>query len=384
MKKYAINVDKVELTLIKKNEVGLELFDSLIPNESDIDLFQINQQDYKENYRLKEFTLMLDRNGISRMYNFCYSVYYGMEEVAKLYLDNRTSKEYINLKINNELLYNETQYFEVVNKFLSVFGVQINNFSSLDIAIDARKNLIKLFDKYYLDEKNYHFVSKSVKSNNPDGDVSEYSKKKRNGTKNSTYYIGKINTTGKQVCIYNKTLELETSYKPYINHEQLAGNSDVFRFELRLRNNYIKRHYVIEHDKIFDVEYLKLLMNENLDNFIDFRLKYKQYKPAQCEKVQLFDLSPKNQNCKLLKPVKTEKKATGIKVSSLQKRSLKDLIQLAIINDSHDELMDCMKKAEKYNLLDYYRELTSGINLTKIKKEVKPYTTEGFDFDNLF
>lgn len=386
IRQYLINVDKVELTLIRKNEEGLDLFDTILPKESDVDLFEINQQDYKENYRLKEFTLILDRNGISRMYNFCYSVYYGLEEVAKLYLDNRTSKEYINLKINNELLYNETQYFEVVNKFISVFNVQINNFSSFDIAIDCRKNLIKLFDKYYENEAKYHFVSKSIRGDNPDGDVSEFSKKKRNGTKNSTYYIGKINVTGKQVCIYNKTIELQSSYKPYIEeaHEQLSGTSDVYRLELRLRNNYIKRHYVIEHDKIFDVDYLKEIMNQNLDNFIDFRMKHKQYKPAQCKKIYLFDLSAKNKKCQLLKPVKKEKKATSINVAKLQKRSLKDSIQLAILNDSHDELIDCMKKAEKYNLVEYYRELTNGINLTKIKKDVKPYTTKGFDFDNLF
>lgn len=364
VKDYIICLDKVELTLVRStdNEESGDLFN--MPIEPAVDLFSVGQSCYNMAYKSGEFTLT-HNNGLNRMYNFSYTVYYGVDEIGTVLLDNRISKEYISLKIKNELLYDSEYFYEVVNKFLVEFNLQINNFSALDIAIDCRKNLIKLFDKYYEDEANYHFVSNCRRSDNEDGEVSEFNQKKRNGEKNISYYIGKKDS-GKQVCIYNKSKQLETVSKPYISdlHNQLSGVKDVYRFELRLKNSYVSKYQdKIDYHRIFDVNYLKDIMNRCLDRFIDFRLKYKNYRPTQCQKVELFDLTTAG-SAKVLIPLKKNK--TKLNNTSKEDRTFIKLgTKKAMQKNSHKDLMYIRGKAIECNQLDYFEELTKGVKLDK-------------------
>jgi hypothetical protein len=387
---YVTGIDKLELTL-KQRELTNPSFDELYPtvDSSKTELFLISCTNFQNVYEYKGFVLM-NRHKSTQSYNMTYNLSYHGVYIGWLQLDSRNSGygSYIGFKADNRFLYS-IGCKEVIRLFLEVFDLQINNYTALEIFIDSRQNIEKHFVTLYNDKQSYRFCTQA-KCINYSGSIALNQTITPKNYKPS-FYIG-ADDTGKRIAIYNKTREIAAKgKKDYITefHEDhlINGDGDVYRFELRLKNRYLKnKNYSIELDHLFDTDYMKTIIQGNLPKFFEFR-ENTNIRQARCKPIKFinFDIKTAFTVRNGLAPSNNDSRQT--KSSNIDKSKIsiiKKMIKVAVDEYSKDGLEIARETAIRYDLLYLFESETRYIEFIKPKvksKEADHFTD--FDFDSI-
>lgn len=229
---FTINLDALQLRLNHTEISSLDLT-NLLPTSA--------QYIY---HRGKTTLTQLPDDKKSKYYYLSYSVAVADTIIGTIDVKPVQAKfagDLVLLRVANELLYS-TSYLDLIRSFMDDFNLKINNYSRLDIAIDTNINMMKRFEKYFFNEKDYHFHRNKKQI----CEVNMFSNVKRNGIANNTVYLAK-NRNGKSLTLYDKKTEIETSsHKDYITAYHASNNLDVdktiWRLELSITNSAIKTY----------------------------------------------------------------------------------------------------------------------------------------------
>lgn len=180
----------------------------------------------------------------------CYSACYGFklkgsqEIVFRIFWSNYLQPEFHALKIENWVFYTQISINQLIDDFINLSGVEFSHNQCLDLAYDIDRPIIcgKTFDNIVTlhgqqrirREARYRRSFFGATINNDDKITIE-------GKQHTeTIYFGKWNFC---VKCYNKTVELNKSEKKYIRdiYLKLGASGDVYRFELSLQNEAMRR-----------------------------------------------------------------------------------------------------------------------------------------------
>lgn len=389
---YIVGLDKLELTLKPQTNQPFNPVKYFRNDDDDrLNLFEIGVTDFSEVYEYKDFILE-NKHKASTNYNMTYDLHFQGQYIGRLLLDNRNNNysSYVAFKVDNRFLY-DPNCKNVIKRFLSDFGLQINNYSSLDIYIDSRQNIDALFVQRFNDKKNVRFNTR-VKHIDYFGRISVDESIEATNFKPSFYMGSK--KTGKGLVIYNKTLEIaEKSKKDYISelHDDLLVNNygdPVYRFELRLMNTYLKsKKYVLDLDLLFDEDYLKTIVKGSLPNFFDFR-ENSDVRISRCTPLSFIDFDIKT-NYKVKGGLIDSNNDSRQTISSLNRdrtkiNVIKKMIKLAVMEYDLKALQLAKLTAISYNLMDVYKAETKNVSF--VKPVVKPtvFDVTDIDLDSLF
>lgn len=295
--KYKINVDKLTLCYnVSSTSILQNIKDDLVLNLLDFKLVKIDSRHFENAYSIQflwnyddseklewktfgqlKFNLKIDKN---------------KEVLVKrvwIYFDNRTLyTEY----------YHGTNLIRLVEILVNALDLEYNNISSLDIAFDTTKNIVKLLTKM-IRNKDFttHLNTKEIKDRTIEQSEIKFLKKgnlNRFIENSTSLYIHQKDKDGFGLTLYNKSKEIqESSHKEYIKEwNGMNCKQTIYRAEVRLKNEHIKK-YLNDNNITFSCE---LFNNEDFlyDCFVSFvnRLIYfkkdnKEYNIIDILKLQL-------------------------------------------------------------------------------------------------
>lgn len=325
-----------------------DIFSKMILDKDDI--FEIeNYQILIQNQRTQHF------NKVAKVFQNGVQVATATFESNKPHiLKNRSL-----LKLDNTLFYDGT-YLEFCNDFIKTFNINHVTISKIDIAVDGI-NLnqfiydysIKKIDPNYFfrvrDTDNINFNSVN-NFNLSDSQIYSFTIGQIGNKKND------ISRSPKFFRYYNKTKEIRDNdyQKEYINHYHnkngLTG-SDVYRFEVSLNSDYIKRNNITIYD-FFEKKqnFLEQLFMLSLENSFEFRFRTSS-NVAYCRKFEIFENI--FQSPDFVKAVKKPKEKTRtIKIAI--KRQFQEIAVGKLINKSTEY---------KNNLIEHINTLIQEFKL---------------------
>lgn len=188
--------------------------------------------------------------------------------------DNR----YVWLKVDNKLLYGDN-LTDILGMIKNALNLTYNNLTSLDLAMDSKKNFVYAIRKLYKDKnvativngKEIHDRKKSI----PELHITY--KVTLDRLKDPTFYCCQREAVqnkrnGIYVCAYNKLAEMEeSSHKEYIA-EYYGCPKSLHRLEVRLNYDYLKRfESEDESNLLFNREALTDIFHDALSRVIRFR-----------------------------------------------------------------------------------------------------------------
>ena len=190
---------------------------------------------------------------------------------------------YIWLKVDNKLLY-ESDWTNILRGLKRVLNLTYNNITSLDLAMDSKKNFVYVIRKLYKD-KNITTIVNGKEIEDRKKSIPEFHityKVSLDRIKDPTFYCCQKEAVqnkrnGIYICAYNKLAEIEeSSHKSYI--AEFYGNSkSLHRLEVRLNYDYLKRfESEDESNLLFSNEALADIYYDALSRVIRFRKKRKR------------------------------------------------------------------------------------------------------------
>ena len=232
---FTINLDALHIQLNHSLPVSL-------------DLTRLQPSTALPVYKLGATTLTLLSDGTCNpAYHMCYSVSVNSKKIGTIDVNPIRATYAANLiqfRTDNQLLYS-TDLLSLIRQFMSDTNLLFHNYSKLDIAVDTTSDLMTRFEEYFFNSDKYHFHrnKSQIESLNTFGTIY------RNGETNYTIYLAK-NKTGRSMKLYNKSIEIdESSKKHYISDYHAANglpsNKDVWRLELSITNNAIKKYETV-------------------------------------------------------------------------------------------------------------------------------------------
>ena len=200
----------------------------------------------------------------------CGHIYFGR------YGDDDSS--YIWLKIDNRLLY-EGNMADILRELKNTLNLTYNNITSLDLAVDSKKNFVYTIRKLYKDKNVATIVNgKEIydrKKSIPELHITY--KVTLDRLKDPTFYCCQREAVqnkrnGIYVCAYNKLAEIEeSSHKEYVA-EYYGCPKSLHRLEVRLNYDYLKRfESEDESNLLFNREVLTDIFHDALSRVIRFR-----------------------------------------------------------------------------------------------------------------
>ena len=257
--KQVINIDYLELS-----------FNGIIPTTSTNQSINLNNKCYIELIK------KLDSN----FYN-----------VGEIFIENRfvgiikfnprngfLDENVIHFKLENSLLYhsNFTDYIEYLK---SLFTYQY--IIRIDVALDiVRSNILRRLNTIYKSRKTF------LKGKSNETLITNQ--------KQLLQYILGSNKSQKSLKVYNKSKELQTSGKNYIQHFwKINGidyqNNEVERIELTLRTNHSKH---IDYTQLNNSDYLSSILTTHFKNYFEFYRITNERNKQRKRNVEIFKLKP--------------------------------------------------------------------------------------------
>lgn len=279
-------------------------------------------------------------------------------------------------KLENNLLY-QSDFLELLNGFLDHYQAKITNISRVDIAIDNIGYLIPFLNDYWRNNQDKKVLrkGKKVRKTKKSG-FSCY-----NETKENSYFLESQNTlyldessniingfrfgsrqSNKYITIYNKTNELETSNKKYIERfwqeNGIDTNNPVYRFELRLESEAVKAIKDFDISKINEAGYLASIVRTHIRNYFDF-VYNTDSNISRCKPIELFNFEQMQgtllQKCKQ-KDINDRYKAK-ITIHCLFKLTLEKRISEKTYQEVKNYINELL---EKFDLNDWFLDRLTG------------------------
>lgn len=176
------------------------------------------------------------------------------------------SDDVVHLKIDNKLLYS-VECGKHINYIINVLGFTYSHIKRIDIAIDSNNVDVISFMKKYMNSTKIRVKGREKRINT--GTLGKAAQSVNFGSPAS----------GKQIRIYNKTVEVVRSGKDYIfDFYTLNGlnydTAEVQRVELTLRTKYTKN---IDIHRLSDANYLASICRTNFKNYFEFISEYREH-----------------------------------------------------------------------------------------------------------
>ncbi|MFD2721415.1 hypothetical protein ACFST9_22060 [Hymenobacter monticola] len=197
-------------------------------------------------------------------YHVAYNIIIDKQRFGTLLLDRtkfyHCDNNLFKLQLTNHTCY--TAWLPKLHLFLTSFHLEVNNITALEISMDTNTDILSDFFHYFNQPDVFHLVS-GLK---PASNIERYGELYRDGSTVDTFYLGK---TSKKVKIYNKSLDIVKKGKHYITDYHKANgldiDSQIFRLELALTNNALKRSTTVYKHK-YNGEELSVYQYEKLSN----------------------------------------------------------------------------------------------------------------------
>lgn len=127
----------------------------------------------------------------------------------------------------------------VWNEIANEIGLEFNDITKIEIALDTTYNIIKKTRKYITNDDDYiMFINGNII--NDDYDIPDYcecfSRKRKRLNKNPSLYFRQKKSCGPQLKIYDKSREIIKTNKQYIADWLNFGNRPIYRAEVVVRN----------------------------------------------------------------------------------------------------------------------------------------------------
>lgn len=385
---YTICLDRLELML----KDAYDIFEALPVNFA-----AITRSTALPSYTVKGITLELASKCENKNYHVAYYIIIDDQRFATLYLDRtkfyQSDNDLYKLQLTNRTCY--TNWLPNLNRFLTAYQLMINNITYLEISLDTNTDILDQFLYYFEQPEKYHLVS-GLK---PTEKINRFGELYRNGETNDTFYMGKA---GKKLAIYNKTLEIKDSHKYYITDYHKANgldiDKDIYRMELRLMNNALKRSdtvYIHKHtsEKLTTYQHNKLANKGELKTVN----QYQKHTNKTTVNVSVDDLTDANKLSglfKLLFPSALQfRKADNIRVSrctdiqfvkfktiseinyintvdktkqrdtNMNKNTIHQILKMYAKTKDTELQRTARKLATEYNLVDYYDQIVKRLHL---------------------
>lgn len=140
--------------------------------------------------------------------------------------------------------YNHQSDIEYIS---SVLGLELNNFTEIELAADVNFNIIAKIQRFIKDYEDFDMIlnGKRVSDENRklEGVGEYYGRSRAKRDKYPTLYFKQANVDGLQLKIYDKTKEIieENPTKKYIEEWNDFGSAHIYRIELTIRNDHFKK-----------------------------------------------------------------------------------------------------------------------------------------------
>ncbi len=268
---------------------------------------------------------------------------------------NKLNPDTIQLHIENQNFYDDTDLKSIIETFLFRFSIKYNNLTRVDVYLDSYgfQNGITLNDLDYLLDAGEIITNTRVK------DKSKYSKKVENRFMTTGFTWGS-RSTGRYLRIYNKTLELLHGSKVWIDeHHKLNGlvDHDVFRFEYELKNSFLKHIKNFDWSDIFSTEGQFELLDIARKGHFSFVVEDGQVRNDRKTPFPLFDWDKLRQTAHFVFDYSWKRKfPVGHSLRSVQVM-VSSLLKHYVINEQPEPTLNQIKQIlEQYRLKDWFEK----------------------------
>lgn len=227
------------------------------------------------------FTLAYDGKFRKRQYNSSFKILYRTEFkqvfFGHLSWNHKKQNHDINLlclDISNYLFYQDDIDIVAIRlDLLKTFKLQHNNYSQFEICLDINYDIIRNFERRYMNERKYYFKS----MNKIDRETLKILGYKRS-TLIGEQFLFKSPSYNEQFKFYNKSLELNSndqkSYiKDYFVQKNLDISKPIYRIEISMSRKSFARDFVNIDEEHFNQNYrLKRILNDYIRMYLDFRI----------------------------------------------------------------------------------------------------------------
>lgn len=219
---------------------------------------------------------------VAQHFQYYYTLHLNKTLVGSLYFGRYGDvSDYLWLKVDNRILYEQQQLQSLLHLFQEIFPVQFNNITQLDLAKDFKKNIVYAITKLIRNKEIKTIINgKVVKDRKKilDELMIAYgvSLERLRNPSLKICQAEAVHNKSKGVTIqaYNKGAELQHSKKEYISN--FYGNpKTLHRLEVRLNSNEIRDFYrkvkrVEVVDDVFDIDLLTEMYFYHLGSVLRF------------------------------------------------------------------------------------------------------------------
>lgn len=315
----------------------------------------------------------------TKNFEYHYTVFFEDRPFGEIECNPRKSfidSDTVMLKLDNRILYSDTDLHTVINLFIEQTGLEFHNVTRLDIFADF-VNLEggRELRKFIQDFDNNIIASK--------GRVSEYSvyKQKIDGVWKFSGMSYGSRSSNRFIRIYDKTNELLTSGKDYISEAWKRANIEaekVYRFEIEIKGDFLKRLENFAFADIFEHSKLVKLLECSLENYFDFYIEDGQARNDRKQKYVFLDFA----NLVNVANVAFEYVKARYKTAKCTIKSKMLLVRGLIreyVNDGQNGfyLKNALNVAYDYNIVDKFNE-----RIDKYLEEFKKNRSWRYDYDH--
>lgn len=223
------------------------------------------------NYTQLDFAVIIPADNYSKLGTFTFSNSGKYE--GKAFFEFENSALYTTF---SKLPQGTNNYQCLLFYVTSTLGLEYNNITQVEIALDTTKNYIKHLRSYIHNYKQYDMFlnGKIVKDESAtlENYGEYYSRSRMSMSKQPTLYFGQSKDVGLKMRVYNKSIELAEQSKQkadrYSEFVEFSTNTQIYRVEVVVRNTDIKLFHSLwrEHFGKDDAEnILALLMSEQFN-----------------------------------------------------------------------------------------------------------------------
>ena len=312
-------------------------------------------------YRYDDVILTLDRTGGTKHYKHKLKLYHEGQLFGTIQAIPRDTKrlgDMFQLKISNNILY-ESEWIERLNSIMYECKWTLNNITRVDIALDGHfdTGIVKkvLNNDYRLKGRCKDFIP--------------FTKAGSSGCTLNGFKLGS-KASAKQLTIYNKSLELKSSNKQYIemlwknnNLIPYANGEDVHRIELTLKAKQIAKYKENEFRwrELNDANYLSSLMKDSFRNWFEVVTHTGQKNISRETKIEMFDWS--EYTIKHIERNKTKPSSLIFKA----KRSIRDMVTFGVMENDKSQLIKAKERAFQYGVIEWYSAKVSDWTIEAMK-----------------
>ena len=257
--------------LIKQGGIYSDTKDAYI-DCGDFTLKLINKEGKDENYTQLDFDVIIPANNYSKLGTFTFNNSSKYEGLCFFEFENSAlysifSKGY-DLTNNN--------YQGLLFYVAQTLGLEFNNITQVDVAIDTTKNYIKHLRNYIHRYNEYDMFLNGHIVKDPNATLEHYgeyySRSRETMSRQPTLYFGQSKDVGLKMRIYNKTKELEEQStdkaKRYADYVEFTTSNPIYRVEVVIKNTDVKLFHSLWMERYGDEDkenILSLLMLEQFN-----------------------------------------------------------------------------------------------------------------------